>query len=200
MSSKYNASPEIASRPFDADRDGFVISGGGGIVVVEELEHALSRGAGIYAEITGYGATCDGQDMVKPSGEGAVRCMRQALETVEGPVDYINAHATSTPAGDVSELSAIRQVFADSIPKINATKALTGHGLGAAGATEAIYSLLMMQEGFICKSANISNLDINAEGLPIVQDRIDNANLRTVMSNSFGFGGTNGTLVLQKYN
>ncbi len=199
LSSKYNNTPATASRPFDAERDGFVISGGGGIVVVEELEHALARNAPIYGEIVGYGATCDGMDMVKPSGEGAFRCMQQALTGVDAPVDYINAHATSTPAGDVSELSAIKQVFGNNIPVINATKALTGHGLGAAGVTEAIYSLLMMQEGFICKSANINRLDPAAEGLPIALDRIDNVTLNTVMSNSFGFGGTNGSLVFQKY-
>lgn len=198
LSAKYNNSPTTASRPFDADRDGFVISGGGGIVVVEELEHALARDAHIYAEIVGYGATSDGWDMVKPSGEGAVRCMQQALATVNSPIDYINAHATSTPAGDTSELSAIRQVFGDKIPPINATKALTGHGLGAAGATEAIYSLLMMREGFICKSANIENLDESAGGIPITRELIDNVNLQTVMSNSFGFGGTNGSLVFHK--
>lgn len=198
LSSKYNDTPELASRPFDAGRDGFVISGGGGIVVVEELEHALERDAHIYAEIVGYGATCDGYDMVKPSGEGAVRSMRMALENVDKPVDYINAHATSTPAGDNSELIAIKEVFGDSAPHINSTKSLTGHGLGAAGVTEAIYSLLMMEEGFICKSTNISELDDAARGLPIVQERIDTVDIQTAMSNSFGFGGTNGTLVLQK--
>ena len=200
LSSKYNDKPEIASRPFDANRDGFVISGGGGILVVEELEHALARGAHIYAEIVGYGATCDGSDMVKPSGEGAVRCMQLALTNVESSVDYINAHATSTPAGDGSELFAIQQVFGENIPHINATKALTGHGLGAAGATEAIYSLLMMEGNFLCKSANIFDLDEKANGLPIVRERIDDIELNTVISNSFGFGGTNGTLVLQRYN
>ena len=198
LSAKYNDTPTTASRPFDASRDGFVISGGGGIVVLEELEHALARNARIYAEVIGYGATSDGWDMVKPSGEGAIRCMQLALATVNSPVDYINAHATSTPAGDTSELFAIRQVFGENIPAINATKALTGHGLGAAGATETIYSLLMMQEDFICKSANIEQLDEAAEGMPIARERIDNANLKTVMSNSFGFGGTNGSLVFQK--
>ena len=198
LSAKYNDTPTTASRPFDASRDGFVISGGGGIVVLEELEHALARNARIYAEVVGYGATSDGLDMVKPSGEGAIRCMQLALATVNSPVDYINAHATSTPAGDTSELFAIRQVFGENIPAINATKALTGHGLGAAGATETIYSLLMMQEDFICKSANIEQLDEAAEGMPIARERIDNANLKTVMSNSFGFGGTNGSLVFQK--
>lgn len=198
LSSKYNDTPELASRPFDVSRDGFVISGGGGIVVVEELEHALDRDAHIYAEIVGYGATCDGADMVKPSGEGAIRSMQMALETVDRPIDYINAHATSTPAGDSSEIMAIKKVFGDQIPRVNATKALTGHGLGAAGATEAIYSLLMLQEGFICKSANISTLEDAAEGIPIVFERIDNIDIQTAMSNSFGFGGTNGTLVFQK--
>ena len=198
LSSKYNDAPATASRPFDVTRDGFVISGGGGIVVVEELGHALDRDAHIYAEIVGYGATCDGADMVKPSGEGAVRSMRMALETVDKPVDYINAHATSTPAGDTSELLAIKTVFGDKIPWINSTKALTGHGLGAAGVTEAIYSLLMMEKGFICISANLSNPDDAAQGMPIVRERIDNINIHTAMSNSFGFGGTNGTLVFQK--
>lgn len=198
LSSKYNDTPALASRPFDAGRDGFVISGGGGIVVVEELEHALERDAHIYAEIVGYGATCDGYDMVKPSGEGAVRSMRMALENVDKPVDYINAHATSTPAGDNSELRAIKEVFSENVPRINSTKSLTGHGLGAAGVTEAIYSLLMMEEGFICKSTNISTLDDTARGLPIVQERIDKVDVQTAISNSFGFGGTNGTLVLQK--
>lgn len=198
LSAKYNDSPEQASRPFDASRDGFVISGGGGIVVVEELEHALERDAHIYAEIVGYGATCDGYDMVKPSGEGAVRSMRMALENVDKPVDYINAHATSTPAGDNSELVAIKEVFGAGAPHINSTKSLTGHGLGAAGVTEAIYSLLMMEHGFICKSANITTMDEAAQGLPIVLERVDNIEIQTAMSNSFGFGGTNGTLILQK--
>ena len=198
LSSKYNDAPATASRPFDITRDGFVISGGGGIVVVEELEHALDRDAHIYAEIVGYGATCDGGDMVKPSGEGAVRSMRMALASVDKPVDYINAHATSTPAGDTSELLAIKEVFGEKIPWINSTKALTGHGLGAAGVTETIYSLLMMDEGFICKSANLSTPELAAQGLPIVRERIDNINVQTAMSNSFGFGGTNGTLVFQK--
>jgi len=198
LSSKYNDAPATSSRPFDATRDGFVISGGGGIVVVEELEHALDRDAHIYAEIVGYGATCDGGDMVKPSGEGAVRSMRMALASVDKPVDYINAHATSTPAGDTSELFAIKEVFGEKIPRINSTKALTGHGLGAAGVTEAIYSLLMMEEGFICKSANLSTPEPAAQGMPIVRERIDSINVQTAMSNSFGFGGTNGTLVFQK--
>ncbi|MBF8270714.1 MAG: fabB [Gammaproteobacteria bacterium] len=198
LSSKYNDNPATASRPFDSTRDGFVISGGGGIVVVEELEHALARDAHIYAEIVGYGATCDGADMVKPTGEGAIRSMRMALETVDKPIDYINAHATSTPAGDTSELVAIKTVFGEKIPWINSTKALAGHGLGAAGVTEAIYSLLMMEKDFICKSANLNTPEVAAQGLPIVRERIDNIHIQAAMSNSFGFGGTNGTLVFQK--
>ena len=198
LSSRYNDSPDTASRPFDADRDGFVISGGGGIVVLEEYEHAVNRGAKIYAEIRGYGATSDGFDMVKPSGEGAIRCMEMALSGVDEPIDYINAHATSTPAGDTGELGAIKTVFNDHIPAINSTKALTGHGLGAAGVNEAIFTLLMLKEDFICESANIRNLDSEAEGLPIARKRIDNAGLNTVMSNSFGFGGTNATLVFSR--
>jgi len=198
LSSKYNDNPATASRPFDVTRDGFVISGGGGIVVVEELEHALARDAHIYAEIVGYGATCDGADMVKPSGEGAIRSMRMALESVDKPINYINAHATSTPAGDTSELIAIKTVFGRNIPWINSTKALTGHGLGAAGVTEAIYSLLMMENNFICISANLSTPEVAAQGMPIVRERMDNVNIQTAMSNSFGFGGTNGTLVFQK--
>ena len=198
LSSRYNDNPGIASRPFDADRDGFVISGGGGIVVLEEYEHAVARGAKIYAEVRGYGATSDGYDMVKPSGEGAVRCMQMALTGVEEPIDYINAHATSTPAGDTGELSAIRTVFNSQMPAINSTKALTGHGLGAAGVNEAIFTLLMLQDDFICESANIQNLDEAAAGLPIARERIDNAGLNTVMSNSFGFGGTNATLVFSR--
>ncbi len=199
LSSKYNATPTTASRPYDAHRDGFVISGGGGVVVLEELEHALRRGAGIYAEVVGYGATSDGDDMVQPSGEGAIRCMRQALATVTEPVDYINTHGTSTPAGDIQELHAIREVFGAQIPPISATKSLTGHALGAAGVHEAIYCLLMQQHGFIAASANIEQLDPEAEGIPIVRERRDNVSLNTVMSNSFGFGGTNATLVLQRY-
>ena len=198
LSSRYNDSPDTASRPFDADRDGFVISGGGGIVVLEEYEHAVNRGAKIYAEIRGYGATSDGFDMVKPSGEGAIRCMEMALSGVDEPIDYINAHATSTPAGDTGELGAIKTVFNDHVPAINSTKALTGHGLGAAGVNEAIFTLLMLKEDFICESANIRNLDSEAEGLPIARERIDNAGLNTVMSNSFGFGGTNATLVFSR--
>lgn len=198
LSSKYNDRPALASRAFDANRDGFVISGGGGILVLEELEHARARNAPIHAEIVGYGATSDGFDMVKPSGEGALRCMQQALATVDTPVDYINAHATSTPAGDVAELGAIRELFGSKSPRINSTKSLSGHGLGAAGANEAIFSLLMLKHDFLCASANIENLDPEAEGLPIVRTRIDNAGLRTVMSNSFGFGGTNATLVFRR--
>jgi len=198
LSSKYNETPETASRPYDANRDGFVISGGGGILILEELEHALARNAKIYAEVVGYGATSDGYDMVKPSGEGAIRCMQQALATVKSPVDYINAHATSTPAGDITELDAIKDVFTDKIPAVSATKSLSGHGLGAAGANEAIYSLLMMEHNFISASANVSELDKGAEGLPIILQRKNNANLNTVMSNSFGFGGTNATLVFQR--
>ncbi len=199
MSSKYNDTPEKASRAYDTGRDGFVIAGGGGIVVLEELEHAKARGAKIYAELIGYGATSDGFDMVQPSGEGAVRCMQQALAAVMDPVDYINPHATSTPIGDVKEIEAIREVFGDDIPPISATKSLTGHSLGAAGVHEAIYSLLMMKEGFICESANIEELDPAFDDVPIVRKRIDDARLNVVMSNSFGFGGTNATLVFRRY-
>jgi len=199
LSSKYNASPSSASRAYDANRDGFVISGGGGILVLEELEHAKARGAKIYAELVGYGATSDGFDMVQPSGEGAVRCMRQALETVTLPVDYINAHGTSTPVGDIKELEAITEVFGSEIPAISSTKSLTGHALGAAGVNEAIYSLLMLEHDFICESANIQELDPAAQGMPIVRRCKENAKLNTVMSNSFGFGGTNACLVFQRY-
>ncbi len=199
LSCKYNDTPEKASRAYDADRDGFVISCGGGCVVVEELEHALARGANIIAEVVGYGANSDGYDMVAPSGEGGVRCMRQALDTVNGKVDYINTHGTSTPAGDIPELEGIREVFGDDAPHISSTKSLTGHSLGAAGALEAIYSLLMMQNNFIAASANIEHLDEAAAGMPIVLERIDNTELNTVMSNSFGFGGTNASLVFQRY-
>jgi len=199
LSSRYNDTPDSASRPFDTDRDGFIISGGGGILVLEELEHALKRNAGIYAEIIGYGATSDGYDMVKPSGEGAVRCMQSAMATVEDRVDYINAHATSTPAGDTGELAAIREVFADDLPLISSTKALSGHGLGAAGVNEAIFTLLMMEQGFLCESANIRNLDEQAAAMPIVRERMDNTRIHTAMSNSFGFGGTNATLVFREY-
>ncbi|MCK5874590.1 MAG: beta-ketoacyl-ACP synthase I [Alcanivoracaceae bacterium] len=198
LSSKYNDTPETASRAYDAERDGFVIAGGGGMVVVEELEHAKARGANIFAEIVGYGATSDGHDMVAPSGEGAARCMRQAMATVNTPIDYINTHGTSTPVGDVAEVRAIREVFGSHIPPISSTKSLSGHSLGAAGVHEAIYSLLMMQNGFIAGSANISQLDPEVADCPIVTASRD-AELTTVMSNSFGFGGTNATLVLRKY-
>ena len=198
LSSRYNDNPTVASRPFDENRDGFVISGGGGIVVLEEYERAIKRNAKIYAELTGYGATSDGYDMVKPSGEGATRCMRLALSTVDTPIDYINAHATSTPAGDIGELDAIKTVFNGGVPKVSSTKSLSGHGLGAAGVNEAIFTLLMLTEDFICKSANIENLDEKAAGLPIALQRTDNACLKTVMSNSFGFGGTNATLIFSK--
>jgi 3-oxoacyl-[acyl-carrier-protein] synthase-1 len=197
LSSKYNDTPQTASRPYDETRDGFVIAGGGGVVVLEELEHARARGAKIYAEVVGYGATSDGYDMVQPSGEGAVRCMRQAIAGVDTPIDYINAHGTSTPAGDLKELQAIREVFGDSIPPVSSTKSLTGHSLGAAGVHETIFSLLMLERDFIAASANITQLDPAAEGIPIARKRIDNPGLKTVMSNSFGFGGTNATLVLR---
>ncbi|OJU07097.1 beta-ketoacyl-ACP synthase I [Metarhizobium album] len=200
MSSKYNDTPASASRAYDANRDGFVIAGGAGVLILEELEHAKARGAKIYAEITGYGATSDGYDMVAPSGEGAIRCMRQALSTVKTEVDYINTHGTSTPVGDSKEIGAIREVFGDKIPHIQSTKSLTGHSLGAAGVQESIYSILMMQEGFIGESAHITELDPEFEGVPIVRKRIDNAKIDTVLSNSFGFGGTNATLVFQRYN
>ena len=199
LSSKYNDAASTASRPYDVSRDGFVIAAGGGCVVLEELEHAKARGAKIYAEITGYGATSDGYNMVAPSGEGAVRCMQQAMATVDTPVDYINAHGTSTPAGDLKELEAVKEVFGENVPAISSTKSLTGHALGAAGVNEAIYTLLMQQEGFISATANITELDPEAEGVPIVRERIDNASLDTVMSNSFGFGGTNATLVFSRY-
>src|SRR5690554_879659 len=198
LSSKYNDTLEQASRAYDADRDGFVIAGGGGMVVVEELEHAKASGATIYAELVGYGATSDGYDMVSPSGEGAIRCMRQALSTVTGDVDYINTHGTSTPVGDVAELKAIREVFGDKAPKISSTKSLSGHSLGAAGVQEAIYCLLMMRDNFLAASANIEELDENAAGLPILRERLDQA-VDLIMSNSFGFGGTNATLVLKRW-
>ncbi|EHP2788555.1 beta-ketoacyl-ACP synthase I [Shigella flexneri] len=197
LSTKYNDTPEKASRTYDAHRDGFVIAGGGGMVVVEELEHALARGAYIYAEIVGYGATSDGADMVAPSGEGAVRCMQMAMHGVDTPIDYLNSHGTSTPVGDVKELAAIREVFGDKSPAISATKAMTGHSLGAAGVQEAIYSLLMLEHGFIAPSINIEELDEQAAGLNIVTETTDRE-LTTVMSNSFGFGGTNATLVMRK--
>lgn len=198
LSSKYNDDPTTASRTYDAERDGFVISGGGGMLVVEELEHALARGAEIYAEIVGYGATSDGYDMVAPSGEGAVRCMEQAMHGVEGEVDYLNTHGTSTPVGDVQELKAIQEVFGDKSPAISATKAMSGHALGAAGVHEAIYTLLMMKHNFVAPSINIGTLDEKAQGLDIVTQARD-ANINLAMSNSFGFGGTNATLVMKKY-
>ncbi|MBS7697026.1 MULTISPECIES: beta-ketoacyl-ACP synthase I [unclassified Chelatococcus] len=197
MSSKYNDRPQVASRAYDKNRDGFVIAGGAGVLVLEELEHARARGAKIYSEIVGYGATSDGYDMVAPSGEGAVRCMRMALENVKVPVDYINPHATSTPVGDEKEIEAIREVFGDKCPPISATKSLTGHSLGATGVQEAIYSLLMMNNGFICESANIEEIDPLFADMPIVRNRIDDAKLGCVLSNSFGFGGTNATIVMK---
>ncbi|WP_412064365.1 beta-ketoacyl-ACP synthase I [Rhizobium sp. SYY.PMSO] len=201
MSSDFNENhPETASRAYDAKRDGFVIAGGAGVLVLEELEHAKARGAKVYAEIVGYGATSDGYDMVAPSGEGAARCMRQALSTVKGDIDYINTHGTSTPVGDSKEIGAIREVFGDKIPPIQSTKSLTGHSLGAAGVQESIYSILMMQERFIGESAHITELDPEFEGVPIVRKRIDNAKFDIALSNSFGFGGTNATLVFQRYN
>jgi 3-oxoacyl-[acyl-carrier-protein] synthase I len=200
MSSKYNDTPSTASRAYDASRDGFVIAGGAGVLVLEELEHAKARGAKIYAEVVGYGATSDGYDMVAPSGEGAIRCMRQALATVNGKVDYINTHGTSTPVGDAKEMGAIREVFGDAMPHIQSTKSLTGHSLGAAGVQESIYSLLMMQAGFIGESAHITELDPEFEGMPVVRSRIDDAKIDIALSNSFGFGGTNATLVFQRYN
>jgi 3-oxoacyl-[acyl-carrier-protein] synthase-1 len=198
MSSGFNQMPEKASRAYDADRDGFVIAGGAGVLVLEELEHAKARGGRIYGEVAGYGATSDGFDMVAPSGEGAVRCMRIALKDVQAPVDYINPHATSTPIGDVKEIEAIREVFSDKCPPISATKSLTGHSLGAAGAQEAIYSLLMMNNGFICESANIENLDAVFADMPILRERRDNVKLGCVLSNSFGFGGTNASVALKR--
>jgi 3-oxoacyl-[acyl-carrier-protein] synthase-1 len=198
MSSKFNDTPEKASRAYDKDRDGFVIAGGAGVLVLEELEHAKARGTKIYAEVAGYGATSDGYDMVAPSGEGAQRCMKMALETCKTPIDYINPHATATPVGDAKEIEAIRTVFGDKCPPISATKSLSGHSLGAAGVQEAIYSLLMMQNGFICESANIENLDPEFEGMPIVRERRDNVKIGSVLSNSFGFGGTNASIVFKR--
>lgn len=199
MSSKYNETPSRASRAYDKDRDGFVISGGGGIVVLEELEHAKARGAKIYGEITGYGATSDGADMVAPSGEGAIRCMQQAMKTIQTPVTYINTHGTSTPVGDITELGAIREVFGDKKPYISATKSMTGHSLGATGVQEAIYCLLMMNESFVAPSINVENMDEGAVDMNIATKRIDNVTHQTVLSNSFGFGGTNATLALSRY-
>lgn len=200
LSTKYNATPEKASRAYDADRDGFVIAGGGGVLVIEALDHALARGAKIYAELTGYGATSDGADMVAPSGEGATRCMQMAMSTAKRPIDYINTHGTSTPVGDVKEIEAIRNAFAGStIPAISSTKSLTGHSLGATGVQEAIYSILMMENNFIAASANIDTLDPEVADVPIVRTRIDNRKLNAVMSNSFGFGGTNAALVFERF-
>ena len=201
LSSKYNDAPDTASRPYDATRDGFVISGGGGVLVIEELEHAKARGAKIYAELVGYGATSDGYDMVQPSGEGAVRCMQMAMSTVNNKIDYINAHGTSTPVGDTRELEALRQVFgSDNVPPVSSTKSLTGHALGAAGVNEAIYSLLMMEGNFLSASANITELDPEVGNIPVIRAYQDNVTLNTIMSNSFGFGGTNATLIFQRYN
>ena len=197
MSTKYNDTPQTASRAYDVSRDGFVIAGGAGVLVLEELEHAKARGAKIYAEIAGYGATSDGADMVAPSGEGAMRCMKMALETCKVPVDYINPHATATPVGDAAEIGAIREVFGDKCPPISATKSLTGHSLGAAGVQEAIYSLLMMNNGFLCKSANIETIDPDFADMPILRERKDNVKLGAVLSNSFGFGGTNASIVMK---
>ena len=198
MSSNYNDRPSVASRAYDRNRDGFVIAGGAGVLVLEELEHARARGARVYGEVAGYGATSDGHDMVAPSGEGAARCMRMALSTVNETIDYINPHATSTPVGDLREIEAIRAVFGDRCPPIAATKSLTGHSLGATGAQEAIYSLLMMQNGFVCESANIEEIDPAVADMPIVRERIDGARIGHVLSNGFGFGGTNATLVLKR--
>lgn len=199
LSSKYNDTPELASRAYDADRDGFVISGGASVLVVEELEHAKARGAKIYAELIGYGASSDGYDMVQPSGEGAARCMKQSLEGVTDKLDYLNAHGTSTPVGDTKELEAISEVFGENVPRITSTKSMTGHALGAAGSNEAVYTLLMMENDFIGPSINIQKLDDKAKNMPIVTELIENAGLNTVMSNSFGFGGTNATLVFSRY-
>lgn len=200
MSSKYNDTPSTASRAYDLNRDGFVIAGGAGVLVLEELEHAKARGAKIYGEIVGYGATSDGSDMVAPSGEGAMRCMQMAMSTISDPVDYINAHGTSTPVGDDKEAGAVKAVFGDKCPPVSATKSLTGHSLGATGVQEAIYSLMMINNNFICESAHIEELDPVFDDLDIVRKRIDNAKIDTVLSNSFGFGGTNATLALQRYN
>ncbi len=200
MSSKFNDTPSKASRTYDVNRDGFVIAGGAGVVVLEELEHAKARGAKIYGEVIGYGATSDGHDMVAPSGEGAIRCMQMALSTVNDPIDYINPHGTSTPVGDEKEIEAVREVFGQNCPPISATKSLTGHSLGATGVQEAIYCMLMMNNQFICESAHIEEIDPKFTDMNIVRERIDNAELNTVISNSFGFGGTNATLALQRYN
>jgi 3-oxoacyl-[acyl-carrier-protein] synthase-1 len=198
LSSKYNDTPEKASRPYDKTRDGFVISGGGGVLVLEEYEHAKARGAKVYAELTGYGATSDGYDMVAPSGEGAIRCMKMALSTAKNKVDYINTHGTSTPVGDITELKAVGQVFNDNVPKISSTKSLSGHSLGATSAHEAIYSLIMMKNNFISASVNITDMDDEAKKYPIVTKVEKDVTLNSIMSNSFGFGGTNATLVFEK--
>ncbi|RBI67244.1 beta-ketoacyl-ACP synthase I [Vreelandella sulfidaeris] len=200
LSTHYNDNPEQASRPYDQARDGFVIAGGGGMLVLEELEHAKARGAKIYGELVGYGATSDGHDMVAPSGEGAMRCMRQAMATVDGAIDYINTHGTSTPVGDVAELKAIREVFGNTTPAMSSTKSLTGHSLGATGVQEAIYSLLMMQHNFVAASANVADLDEQADGFDIVTERRDDVTIERALSNSFGFGGTNACLVFQRFN
>jgi 3-oxoacyl-[acyl-carrier-protein] synthase-1 len=199
LSSDYNDTPGLASRPYDTCRDGFVIAAGGGMLVLEELAHARARGARIYAEIVGYGATSDGDNMVAPSGEGAVRCMRQAVSSVDAPIDYINTHGTSTPLGDIAELDAMRTVFGAEMPPFSSSKSLCGHSLGAAGVQEAIHCLLMLEHGFLAGSANISELDPNAEGLPVLLESRDCAGLHTAMSNNFGFGGTNASLVLQRF-
>jgi len=198
LSTKYNDTPDKASRAYDTDRDGFVIAGGGGCLVLEEYEHAKARGAKIYAELVGYGATSDGYDMVAPSGEGAARCMRQAIADIDAPIDYINAHGTSTPVGDLAELRAVKEVFGDNVPSISSTKSLTGHSLGATGVQEAIYTLLMMENNFICASANVDNLDDEAKGMAIVTERQDNVDIKYALSNSFGFGGTNASLSFKK--
>ena len=198
LSTKYNDTPEKASRAYDAQRDGFVISGGGGCLVLEEYEHAKARGATIYAELVGYGATSDGYDMVAPSGEGAARCMRQAISDIDAPIDYINAHGTSTPVGDLAELKAVKEVFGSNIPTISSTKSLSGHSLGATGAQEAIYTLLMMQNDFICASANVDELDEEAKGMPIATEIKEGVNINYALSNSFGFGGTNASLAFKK--
>ena len=200
LSSKYNDNPKIASRAYDSNRDGFVISGGGGTLVLEELEHAKARGAKIYGEITGYGATSDGFDMVQPSGEGAERCMKMAIKDINGKVDYINSHGTSTPIGDIKELEAIKNVFGNNLPKISSTKSLTGHSLGATGVHEAIYCLLMLNNNFLCGSANITNLDESAQNHNILLETEDNHKIENVLSNSFGFGGTNASLLMSRYN
>ncbi len=199
MSSKFNDTPETASRAYDVNRDGFVIAGGAGVLVLEELEHAKARGAKIYGEIVGYGANSDGYDMVQPSGEGAVRCMTMAMKDLDCKVDYINPHGTSTPVGDIREIEAIREVFGDDVPHISATKSLTGHSLGATGAQESIYSLLMMNNGFLCKSANIEEMDPEMADMPILTERLDDVEVNCIMSNSFGFGGTNATLVFKRH-